>query len=130
MYSESFQQFVIVQGDTAQQLTEKLNAELYRLRHKCPAVTFEGLIARISYEEETSEPEDLRDEYEAVGVRLTCQDCPYFEPILKADGTEDKRNKWGDCEFANYGRTSRSSKPCDLLFRRINSGEVRLCLAD
>lgn len=130
MYSESFQQFVIVQGDTAQQLTAKLNAELYRLRHKRPAVTFEGLIARISYEEETSEPEDLRDEYEAVGVRLTCQDCPYFKPILKADGTEDKRNKWGDCEFANYGRTSRSSKPCDLLFQRINSGEVRLCLAD
>jgi hypothetical protein len=130
MYSESFQQFVIVQGDTAQQLTEKLNAELYRLRHKRPAVTFEGLIARISYEEETSEPEDLRDEYEAVGVHLTCQDCPYFEPILKADGTEDKRNKWGDCEFANYGRTSRNSKPCDLLFQRINSGEVRLCVAD
>lgn len=130
MYSESFQQFVIVQGDTAQQLTEKLNAELYRLRHKSPAVTFEGLIARISYEEDTREPEDLRDEYEAVGVRLTCQDCPYFEPILKADGTEDKRNKWGDCEFANYGRTSRNSKPCELLFQRINSGEVRLCLAD
>lgn len=130
MKRESYQQFAIVAADSAQTLTEQLNAKLYELKDKRPTVTFEGLIARISYEESFTAPEDLADEYEAQGVNLTCQDCPFFSPIMKADGTEDKRVKWGDCEFAHYGRTSRSSRACDKLFKGINSGEVRLCLAE
>ncbi len=130
MKSESFQQFAIVASDSAQVLTEKLNAKLYELRHKQPTVTFDGLIARISYCETVEQCEDLTDEYALKGVHLTCQDCPLFKPIVKADGTEDKRVKWGDCVYAHLGRTSRDSKACDRLFQMINSGEVRLCLAE
>ena len=130
MKSESYQQFAIVQGDSAQVLTEKLNAKLFELRSKRPTVTFEGLIARISYTETFEQCEDLRDEYALKGVRLTCQDCPMFSPIRKADGTEDKRVRWGDCPHGTMGRTFRDARACDKLYQMINSGEVRLCLAE
>ena len=125
----SYQQFAIVAGDTAQSLTEQLNEKLIQLKDKNPKVTFEGLIARISYEESFDAPESLADEYEAQGVRLSCQDCPIFEPILKSDGSEDQRIKWGNCEYSNLGRTYRNSCACSRLFEMINNGEVTLCLA-
>ena len=130
MRSESYQQFVIVQSDSAHSLTEQLNAELYRLRHKHPSVTFEGMIARISYIDEDSAPEDLRDEYEQEGINLTCQDCPLFSPTLKTDGTIDNRAKYGWCPVNKYGRTCRSSRACKMLFEMINDGRVKLCLAE
>lgn len=130
MKRESFTQYSIVTADSAQALTEQLNAEIRRLRAKQPTVTFEGLIARIAYTETNEEPEDLRDEYETKGVRLTCQDCPYFEPVRKADGTEDRRVKIGECPHKTLGRTFRDSMACDILFQKINNGEVRLCLAE
>lgn len=126
---ESYLQYVIVHGDTAQQLTESLNQELYRLRYLHPEVTFEGLTARISYQANFVRPLSLADEYEEVGVKFSCQDCPFFRPILKADGTVDKRNKWGDCEHAELGRTYRDGRACDHLFEALRSGEVKLCLA-
>lgn len=129
MKRESFQQFAIVQGDSAHTLTEELNAKLFELRMKSPTVTFEGLIARISYTETVEKCEALGDEYALKGVRLTCQDCPLFEPIRKTDGTEDRRIRWGDCPHGTMGRTSRDSRACDRLFEMMNSGEVRLCLA-
>ena len=130
MKRESYQQFAIVQGDSAQQLTDRLNAKLYELRKKRPAVTFEGLIARISYEEETVTPEDLTDEYRLKGVSLTCQDCPFFSPMLNRNGTPNRTAKRGDCPFAEYGMTRRDSSACDRLFQMINNGEVKLCLAE
>lgn len=130
MRRESFPQYAIVQGATAQMLTEELNTKLFELRHKHPRVEFQGLIAQISYTETLEEFECVADEYEAEGIRLTCQDCPAFQPIRKANGTEDLRVKWGDCPHANMGRTSRDARACNKLFQMINSGEVRLCLAN
>lgn len=126
---ESYLQYTVVQEDTAQKLTESLNRELYRLRYFRPEVSFEGLIARISYQNNLVRPLSLADEYEEIGVKFTCQDCPFFRPILKADGTEDKRNKWGDCDRAELGRTYRDGRACDHLFEALRSGEVKLCLA-
>ena len=91
MRRESFQQFAIVAADSAQALTEQLNEKLRELKDKQPQVTFEGLIARISYTEDVKIFEELPDEYEEVGIKLTCQACPMFKPVLKADGTIDKR---------------------------------------
>ena len=129
MKCRSYQQFAIVAADSAQSLTEQLNAKLVELADKNPTVTFEGLIARIMYTERETAPEDLGEEYELQGVRLTCQDCPLFEPILKADGTVDGRIKYGDCPNTEYGRTYRDSRACAKLFQMMNSGEVRLCLS-
>ena len=129
MRQESYQQFAIVAADSAQTLTDQLNAKLRELADKNPTVTFEGLIARIRYEERRTVPEDLGEEYELQGVRLTCQDCPFFEPILKADGTVDGRMKWGDCPHTESGRVFRDSRACTRLYQMLSSGEVRLCLS-
>ena len=74
MISRSYTQFAIVAADSAQTLTEQLNAELLRLKDKNPTVTFEGMIARIQYTEREEVPESLAEEYEAQGVRLQCQE--------------------------------------------------------
>ena len=129
MISRSYQQFAIVAADSAHTLTDRLNEKLYELRDKNPTVSFEGMIARISYEERDTVLESIEEEYELQGVRLTCQDCPYFTPILKADGTVDGRIKYGDCEFSEFGRTPRDARACSTLFQKLNNGEVQLCLS-
>lgn len=132
MRREFFQQYAIVAADSAQSLTEQLNSKLRELQDKNPQVTFEGLIARISYTENVYLMEELSDEYEAVGIKLSCQDCPLFQPVRKMDGTIDKRAKWGGCEYSplGYGQTTKQSKACNRLYEMINSGEVKLCLAE
>lgn len=130
MTGSSYLQFCIVQGDTAEELTEKLNAKLIDLNRKSPSVTFEGLIARISYTEKTTAPESLAEEYALQGVKFTCQDCPHFTARLKADGSEDLRAKVGSCQFASYGRTYRDARACEYLFNGLRNGEVKLCLAE
>ena len=126
----SYQQFAIVQGDTAQSLTEQLNTKLRELKDKRPTVTFEGLIARIEYFEEVRQCEDLIDEYEEKGVRLRCQDCPFFKPLLNKNGSINRAAKRGDCRFAAYGSTSRDRLACERLFKMLNNGEVKICLAE
>ena len=81
MSSRSYQKFAIVQGDSAQSLTDQLNEQLYKLRDKHPVVTFEGMIARICYDEVDYDPEP---EDEEPKIEIFCQDCPYFVPLLKA----------------------------------------------
>lgn len=130
MKVKSYQQYAIVAADSAQELTDALNRKLIELADKRPAVTFEGMIARISYEETERVPEDLCEEYEVQGINLTCQDCPFFEPAKNANGAVDRRAKWGACQFAQYERTKRDGRACEKLFSMINNGEVRLCLAD
>lgn len=130
MRRKSYQQFAIVAADSAQSLTEQLNAKLVELRDKDPKVTFEGLIARIEYEEEFNKCEDLIDEYEEKGVRLNCQDCPFFKPLLNKNGTINRAAKRGDCPFAEYGFTHRDAPACERLFLMLNNGEVKICLAE
>ena len=130
MRCSTFAQFAIVQANTAAALTTKLNEELYRLRSKNPQVTFEGLTARIMYEEHEEVPENLQDEYQAIGVGFTCEDCPMFCPQLKADGTPDRRAKIGSCPRSDSGTTFRSSPACEWLYAMIRNGEVKLCLED
>ena len=122
MVSKSIQQYAIVAADSAQTLTEELNKKLIELQDKRPTVTFEGMIARIQYTEIEQFPETLADEYEAKGVRLTCQDCPFFIPVIKADGTEDQRCKQGNCPWTEYGITYRTSSVCDKLFELLIVG--------
>ncbi len=130
MRHESYQQFAIVAADSAQQLTERLNEKLYELKGKHPQVTFEGLIARISYNESVSIPEDLADQYELAGVNLRCGACPFFEPRRNVNGSVNKTAKKGACPCAPYGMTRRDSIACNRLFQMISSGEVKLCLAE
>lgn len=127
MRRTSYQQFAIVQGDSAQQLTERLNSKLYELRDKEPTVTFEGLIARISYMQTDFEEEQKQERH---GLNLMCRDCPMFEPTLKRDGTEDKRTEIGTCRFATDGYTTKRSTACNRLYQMIDEREVKICFRE
>ena len=126
MKDRIFQQFEIVAADSPRRLTEELNARLYEIRDKHPSVTFEGMIARISYDETERQPEDLADEYEAKGVNLKCERCPYFQPTRKSDGTIDERAKWGECPLTHYGRARKDAPVCETFFERLNCGTIKL----
>lgn len=128
MKEQQFQQFAIVQGNTASDLTEKLNPKLLELKDKEPTVEFDGLTARIRYFESVSVPEDLADEYKMHGLDLKCSVCPFFEPIEKADGTTDERTKRGKCPCATYGIAFSNGAVCDNFFRLLNDGGFELCL--
>ena len=130
MKCESYQQFAIVEADTATLLTDQLNATLYKLRGKHPVADIKSArLAIVSYTEEETKPEDITEALELEGLKITCQDCPLFRPIYKADGTEDRRIKYGNCPISEYGRAYKNSRPCDQLFQMINNGEVKLCLS-
>ena len=129
MKEGSYQQFAIVQGDTAEQLTDRLNAKLYELRYKDPAVSFDGLIARISYYEKDPINESPAS-FKNFGINFKCKECPYFEPLRKRDGTPDRRTSFGLCRFAPEGQTIGSARACDKLYEMIIDREVKLCLAD
>lgn len=130
MKSERFEQFRVIREANAEMLTDRLNRAMYELRHKSPSVEVNGDQALIRYIEEETEPEGIADEYIAKGVRLTCADCPYFEPKRNADGTIDARSKWGDCPHAHLGRTSATSSMCEVIFEKLNNKEARICLVD
>lgn len=127
MKCKSVQQFAIVQADSAPSFEEQLNARVMELSDKNPVVKFDGLTAYISYNETVKIPEDIGDEYELKGVVFRCEDCPCFSPILKEDGTEDRRVKYGDCEFSKFGRTMKDDRACEHLFTMIANGRVGLC---
>ena len=127
MREESYQQFAIVQADSAKQLTELLNSKLKELKDKDPIVTFEGLIARIKYTEEFEVAEDWEDAWRMRGVSLTCSRCPNFEPNKKADGTTDMRSKKGMCSYNCKCRFA-DAPACEDLYQMINEGGIGLCL--
>lgn len=127
-----FQQFAIVKEDTAPLLTEKLNAEIYRLKDYEPKVTFsdaDPLAAYISYTVREEVPETIVEASEVNGVRFVCEQCPHFCPVLKSDGKADSRVKYGDCTFEGneFGRSFKDQAACSRLYELIQEGGVKLC---
>ena len=127
MKAQSIQQFAIVKADSAAAFEEELNARIRELSGKSPQVKFDGLTAYISYVDTVRIAETIADAYELKGAHFHCEDCPEFQPIMKADGTEDKRIRYGECQYAEFRRTYKDSNACDKLFEMIRSGEVGLC---
>ena len=130
MRSESIQQFAIVKEDSAAAFEGALNARIRELSHEKPVVLFsesDPFLARIQYSELVRVPETKSDEFSLKGMTFHCSDCPEFCPIVKADGTEDRRLSYGECQYAHLGRTYKDSEACDLLFEMIRNGRIGLC---
>ena len=128
-----YQQFATIQEDSASLFDAKLNEKIYALRDRNPKVTYSEqipLYAHITYIVNEDEPETVAEASELSGVSFVCQQCPYFKPVLKDDGTPDKRVKWGDCEHAEFGRTWKMSSACEKLYELIKEGDVKLCFMD
>ena len=127
MKAQSIQQFAIVQSDSAPAFEEELNARLMELSTKNPKVSFAGLTAYISYFETVKIPESVADEYVLKGSCFHCEACTEFQAMLKADGTEDTRLKYGECQYAEMRRTRRDAPACDMLYKLIRDGRIGLC---
>ena len=130
MRHSAYEQFAIVKEDSASLFTEALNRTLCELKCNNPVVKFskaDPLCAYINYTINEETPETVSEASEIAGVSFVCAQCPYFKPMLKEDETEDRRCKYGDCEHAELGRTLKTAKACDILYRLIKEGGVRLC---
>ena len=130
MRSETLQQFAVIRGETAEELSEMLNAKLIELKGKSPRVEFDGLTAYIKYSETIRHPECLADEYESVGIRFSCEQCPAYEPRCKLSGEVDRRCKKGKCDHTIYGKTFGEAFACDLLYKMLMEGKVKLCYSE
>lgn len=133
MKCSSYDQFAIVSADSAPQFNQELNETIYRLRDNNPVVKFSESIpfyAQIKYRVNENTPETISEASEVEGVHFVCAQCPYFQPILKADETEDKRCKFGDCPHAELGRVLKQAPACDRLYELINEGSVKLCFTE
>lgn len=130
MKRTSYPQYAIVQADTAQQLTERLNSKLYELREYEPTVTFEGLIARVNYWR--TEEKEEQQKVEPVGYKFRCKECPLFEPTRTKSGKIDRRTDLGTCPLSTEpGRLAMgTSKACKRLYDMIKEREVELCLKE
>ena len=133
MKRSSYEQFAIVSADSASLFSQQLNEEIYNLRDNHPVVHFSESIpfyAQIKYTVWNSTPETLADEYELKGAGFTCGQCPHFVPALKKDGTAHPTKKFGDCEYAELGRTLKTMPACDKLYEAIREGKVKLCFTE
>ena len=133
MRSSSYEQFAIVQADSAPIFEKQLNEEIFRLRDRNPVVKFSESIpfyAQIKYIVNEETPETVAEASAVEGVRFVCSQCPYFKAPLKDDGTEDKRCKYGDCEHTELGRTFKSSPACEKLYELIAEGGIKICFTD
>ena len=134
MRTSSYKQFATVRSKDTDAFDDELNRRMRELRWNRPEVEFreqgQDLIAHISYYERERVPEDLGDVYEMIDVSFKCEDCPMFEPIRNKDGSPNLRVKRGKCPFSEYGIVYKDSRACDMLYKKIRSGEVQLCLAE
>lgn len=133
MKRSRYEQFAIVYADSAPLFNKQLNEEIYRLKDNNPVVKFSESIpfyAQIRYEVNEETPETITEASEMAGVRFVCAQCPYFKAPLKDDGTEDKRCKYGDCEFTELGRTFKNTPACDRLYDLIKEGGVKICFTE
>ena len=134
MKTESYKQYDFIREDSVEIFSEKVNKRMEQLKYSNAQIEImhEGryMIAQICYTKHVDIPEDLGDVYEMQNIRFTCQYCPIFRPILNRDGTPNQRVKYGDCKYAEFGRTYKDSRCCDTLYKLFRTGEVKLCLAE
>lgn len=126
----TYLQYAIVKAQTAETFTESLNMKLLELCDNAPSVSFsdsDPLCAYISYTEYKESPENLKDEYELTGARITCNDCPMFTPEMKSNGTVDERKKYGHCKYAEFRKTAKTSSACDTFYQMLKDGELVIC---
>jgi hypothetical protein len=133
MIRRSIKQYGIVRSDSASIFEEQLNARIREIDAINPNVKImdngTNLTAVIEYTD-VYEKEEEKKELRETGIKLKCAQCPYYEPLRKKDGTVDARSRLGDCPYAEVGRTYGHFDACNVLYRMIMNGGIKLCLTD
>ena len=113
--------FVVVEAETGQEYAQLVNAyyantELrnvevdHRERH--------NFCAYVTYEEVERVPEDLKDEYELMGVAFTCGDCPHRQH------TEDRRVKRFACNAGVEAYVCKCDPACNRFYEELQAGKL------
>ena len=74
-----------------------------------------GLLAFVEYEVTVNTPENAKDEYELLGERHTCIECPFY--VRPTDG----RVKYTKCSLQNC-LTDASQACCEQFYERLKRG--------
>ena len=133
MKNAVYEQFATVSEDSASLFDARLNEKVLELKDHHPRVKFSESIpfyAHITYTVNENIPETISEASEMAGVCFVCGQCPNYKPMKTADGEVDRRCKYGDCDYADMGRTKASTPACDELYELIREGSVKLCFAD
>ena len=105
---KSCSQFAIIRERSASTFEDKLNNRLAELVDDDTEVTFSDvdgdMVARIQYKKKV-QYERREEPMSETGIRFTCADCPFLEPVLNAKGEVNGRIKYGNCPYSEYGRT-------------------------
>lgn len=131
MRTEKIKQFEFIRNEDVEQFQNDLNKAMKRLKDMLPETIIKAdgeiLTAQIEYTETLTIEEPPATE---TGITFRCEDCPMFRPQQKRDGTPDARSKYGDCPHADFHRTWKSNQACEVLYRAIKNGDVRLGMTE
>lgn len=128
-----YPQFATIHEESGTLFDARLNEMIYELRDYNPKVKFSESIpfyAHITYTVNEKLPETVAEASELKGVSFVCGQCPYYQPMKTADGEVDKRRRYGDCDFAETGRTKCTAPACNELYELIKEGGARICFTD
>lgn len=118
-----------IEATTGHEFDEKFNTALSQIatRSKYRIVDYPNnpLLVRIYYDEIEYIPESISEEYELIGCKGTCDDCPYFVPQLNKDGSRKKTSKHGFCACHNEPTLS-WGLACDDYYYSLEEGRLKI----
>ena len=124
MTTQGGKRTTIIVATTAEEFQDKLNKELARLDAARTKYELEfnhnlGFCAYIVAEHKTLIPEDLEDEFELIGERHTCIECPYWVHPTKGNV------KYTRCEIVG-GIRGAKSPCCEHFYQGLLDGTIEL----
>lgn len=125
MRTQSYDQYVAVTGLTFEEAVDKLNCTIREhAKGYIESTMIDACNYLVHFKEYVNIPETIEDEMEISGKQIYCVDCPHYRPILKDDGTPDKRTKFAMC--ARWGHKIYQDGTADDKCYRILRKEAEL----
>lgn len=118
----------VVANKDPDQFQDEVNRLIDDLAHLKPSVDYnintDTYKALFQYELVEEVPETAQEECEEQGLRLTCNDCPRFEPMLNNDGTVKQTAKRGSC--FRQPLTRKDSTACEWFCSQLLGGKITI----
>ena len=119
MRHEIFRKIAVVSGDTPQEFEEAYNSKVEELGDSITdeKTDVRTLRAIIHYKEVRYYEETVRDEFHNEGLVYLCKQCPHIQQ-------KDKRIKYVDCKYAEFGHTHLDHECCELFYKELKQGKI------
>lgn len=120
----TLKQTKIIQGSTADEFQDRLNAALEEVakdtsKYELLFNNNAGLCAYVVYEVRRQYAETIADEYELKGIKFHCGDCPMY--VL----AKDKRIVYTTCKHGVRG-CKQAGDACDWFYEELEKGGIQL----